>query len=77
MDFNDMVDGYNQKDMARKWESAYWTSSIMNTNLKHPVEPKELMKPFLQNAGRSRAKEAEAFFAEFQSQREEAEREKG
>ena len=77
MDFNEMVDGYNQKTMADRWAMAYWTANIMNVSIKHPVSPSELMKPFTKDAGRTRAKDAEAFFAEFERQRREAEREKG
>lgn len=77
MDFNEMVDGHNQKAMADKWVMAYWTANIMNVSIKHPVSPSELMRPFTKNTGVSRAKDAEAFFTEFAAQREEAEREKG
>lgn len=69
-----MANAYEQAELARRWETAYWVCSLMKPHLvkNSGVTTKSLMKPFLPKEEIVRTKEeCEDFFNDFYKQRKE------
>ena len=74
MEFEDMANAYEQAELARRWETAYWVRSLIGPHLvkNSGVTTKSLMKPFLPKEEIVRTKEeCEDFFNDFYKQRKE------
>ena len=74
-EFERMVECYNERHEQQLWEIGYWVVNIMNTNLTKPMSLEKLVKPILPaKDSRTKAAEKAAFFADFERQRKESEK---
>lgn len=65
---------HNKRLERQRWDMAYWISNLLSIHTRHPVQPYELMKPFINSidAEKERA-DAKEFFANFYKERRELE----
>lgn len=73
MELNKLIDGYQVRREDRAYVLAWYVSNMMSVHTKHPVQAKDLVRPFLHDKtpGELR-REKEEFLARFRQQREEA-----
>ena len=62
---------HNKRLERQRWDMAYWISNLLSIHTRHPVQPYELMKPFI-NSIDARA-DAKEFFDNFYKERRELE----
>ncbi|AXB81783.1 hypothetical protein ACG98G_00220 [Megasphaera hexanoica] len=68
-----MVEGYQVRREDRAFAAAWFVSNMMSVHTKHPVQAKELARPFLheKTSGEIR-RDRDEFMESFMKQREEA-----
>lgn len=47
IDIDDMKRGCEEEERRKRWETAYWVSNIISTQVKGGITPEKLMEPFL------------------------------
>ena len=70
-DFDDMLNAYEQAELTRRWEMAYWVCNMVSPHVgKGKVSTQGLMKPFLPKKEIIRtSEECDEFFDNFYKQR--------
>lgn len=74
MEFEDIAKAYEEAELARRWETAYWVCTLIGPHLgkNSRVNTQSLMKPFLPKEEIVRTKEeCNDFFENFYKQRKE------
>ena len=70
LELDKMVTAHEKAELARRWETAYWVSNILNVHLKKKVRTERLMQPFLpKKTSGMIAAERDKFFEEFGQKR--------
>lgn len=47
LDIDEMKRGFEQEEMRKRWETAYWVASIIQPHVKESITAEILMRPFL------------------------------
>lgn len=73
MELNKLIEGYQVRREDRAFMTAWFVSNMINVHIKHPIQAKELAKPFLHEKTSSEIRrERDEFITSFRKQREEA-----